>query len=529
MASRSGDMRVWIWSGAVFFVLSAVWSLTTPLMGAPDEDAHAIRAAGIWFGTLTGEVETTTTPLDDSSDPPVTYRTFSHVEVPRAYDDLRAMPGCFKYFAHISAECAPPMSTDMTRVDSVTAAGTYQPTYYVLVGWPTRLLEPRLAVRLMRLLSAAIGSALLASAMVSARRCARSPVTIIGVALAITPIALFLLGSINPNGLEIAAAIATWAGLFEIWRSDRAIDRSVVARLAIAASLFALSRPLAPVFVVIAVASTALTCSTRARAASLMRSQRARIGAAAIIASMVASGIWVLATHANSSYTGTSIPSMTTRAALDKHLGRLTMLTEELVGNMGWLDAPIPRGWVWSWLALIGVVVVTALWRGTWRQRLGLSAIIITTLAIPMYSEVTTAQRFGFMWQGRYTLPFAVGVPITAAWMIAARERSSGTSVRRLRHRLTPVAVATAIITPLTMIVAHLVYATRATIGYPNPLFEHLTERNWSPPLDPKLLGLSVLAACIAYAAFLTWHTLVERPEPAAPDVGPLETGPGAP
>jgi hypothetical protein len=36
-----------------------------------------------------------------------------------------------------------------------------------------------------------------------------------------------------------------------------------------------------------------------------------------------------------------------------------------------------------------------------------------------------TAAKLGFIWQGRYTLPVGVGLPIVAAWVVADRLRPS--------------------------------------------------------------------------------------------------------
>ncbi len=68
----------------------------------------------------------------------------------------------------------------------------------------------------MRLCSVLVGAALLASGLASAREATSGRFTVAGAALAATPMAFFLIGSINPSGFEIAAAFATWLAWLEL-------------------------------------------------------------------------------------------------------------------------------------------------------------------------------------------------------------------------------------------------------------------------------------------------------------------------
>ena len=99
----------------------------------------------------------------------------------------------------------------------------------------------------MRLLSGAVFAALLASAVMAARRATRGPLILAGLALAVTPTVVFLGGALNPNGVEIAAAIALWCGLLELLSDrQRRPDRRMALRLAVPAVIMVAMRPLSP-------------------------------------------------------------------------------------------------------------------------------------------------------------------------------------------------------------------------------------------------------------------------------------------
>ena len=74
-----------------------------------------------------------------------------------------------------------------------------------------------------------------------------SPLILAGLALAVTPTVVFLGGALNPNGVEIAAAIALWCGLLELLSDrQRRPDRRMALRLAVPAVIMAAMRPLSP-------------------------------------------------------------------------------------------------------------------------------------------------------------------------------------------------------------------------------------------------------------------------------------------
>lgn len=144
--------------GLLFFLSFSTWAFVTPRMGVPDEPAHTIKAASLWQGELRGRKVHL-----DSGNPLIPIPiSMDRVQVPESYAELPGVPACFAFQPYIGAGCAPSPGTDMTPTKALTAAGSYPPLYYVLVGWPSRFVGADVGVYLMRLTSAAVCALMIA-------------------------------------------------------------------------------------------------------------------------------------------------------------------------------------------------------------------------------------------------------------------------------------------------------------------------------------------------------------------------------
>jgi hypothetical protein len=107
------------------------------------------------------------------------------------------------------------------------------------------------------------------------------------------------------------------------------------------------------------------------------------------------------------------------------YLGEATRHTftylNEMIGHLGWLDIPLSGVVIGAWaVAVLGLVGFAAA-VGTGRQRLALAGTAVAVLVLPILAEVVSGPTVGLAWQGRYGLPLAVGLPITAAWILVGR------------------------------------------------------------------------------------------------------------
>ncbi len=146
--------RVAVLSVLGAWLLGAAWSLMTPVMGAYDENQHFIKAVSVWHGQLRGREVAVPVQAGEGIAP-----RMDGVRVPSDDASLQQVHGCFVGHGR-TPDCAPSARGAHERlVTALTAAGPYPPLYYLLVGWPTRLVGAPLDLYLMRIVSAACSAA----------------------------------------------------------------------------------------------------------------------------------------------------------------------------------------------------------------------------------------------------------------------------------------------------------------------------------------------------------------------------------
>ncbi len=478
------------------FVASTLWALSSPLMSTPDEPAHATKAAGVWQGWWRGEkVVYPKGPTDDAA--PVTFR----VRTTQSYASANRIFMCYALQPTVTADCAPPLSDGSKVVRVETAAGSYPPLYYTLVGWPSRLVSADVGLYLMRLVSAALCAGLFTMGMWALRKVASTAVAATAVLVAATPEVFFLAGSVNPNGFEIAAAFAMWGTALALaltWRPGERADRALVVALLVSTVATAHSRTLSPLFAAAVLVGVAVFVGRR-RLVELLRDRRIwAVGAGAVVA-IGSSMIWILAAGHLDSIVGGRTP------AGDNVLATLASSSDdwfaEMVAFFGWLDAGPVLPAVWIWLAL--VVLLLALSAGTggaWRSTV-LLACVAAVVAAPIVLQYPAAKAGHIIWQGRYILPVAMGVPVLAAATIDTSQLS-----RRLGSRAL---TAMAALAGVAVVVGHMAAMRRYVVGIAGPL-NYLSGGSWAPPLPAWLL----LACTIGVGTSVT--LLVNRIAPSA-------------
>jgi len=499
LSAPSARLAWWI-SFAVLSFLGGLWAVSSPLMSGPDEGAHTIKAVAVARGELRGR------DVRVVGDGPTNQsRRDTHVIIPRAYADLRA---CFMFVPTIPAGCAPAVGTDTTPTEATTYTGSYPPLYYALTGWPSRLLSPYRALYAMRFCSVAVCSALLASALVSARRLAPDGAGVAAVALGLTPLVVFLMGTINPSAFEIAAAMATWASLLDLLRRRGPAPARLVLRVVVATICFAAVRPLSPVFAMLVVAAVLAMAATPARLRELAGDRRARLGGLAIVIGLAASTLWVVASKAYDSFAGTPQPGVSLGTAVRGVIDLEPWHTRQMYGVFGWLDTPTPWGMVMPWLITCGLVLVVALALGSWRERAVLTGWLAVTVAFPVVAEALRVEKYGYIWQGRYTMPLAVGLPILSAWVISRSNRVPRPAVR-------DVALVIIIGMAIGQLLAHGIALTRYIVAVPGTqAFGYLSGTGWRPPLSAPLLFVLSIIGCGGYAVWLAVLTRDRRTTP---------------
>ncbi|MEU6036221.1 DUF2142 domain-containing protein [Actinomadura sp. NPDC047616] len=483
-----------------FFAVGGGWAIAMPWDGGPDEQAHITRAAGVVGGDVAAPPEYLTVP-GFSRPLPGTHQT-----VPSGV--LRKSPACFAFKPEQPASCLDETASaprPHAPADGFSATGRYHPTYHAVVGWPLRLWPDDTGLLLARLLSAALSAAFLAAATYSVLAWSRRPFLLAGLLVAATPIALHLTGVINPNGLEISAAIAMWTALIPLVLGDGPVDRRLLVLAGVAAAVVTWTRPSGPLAVALALAVLVGTAG-RARVARLARDRGARLFALVVAVAGLTSGIWTLAMKATELVPVPGGAGLGPADALRVvAVERTYFYLKSMVGQFGWLDFNMPGAFYAVWFAAAGFLLVAALTAGTRGDRLRLLLAVAGAFALPLEMDILGAESDGMVAQGRYILPAAVGAALLAAYTIDER----GLLTRPFAPSVTRWLAA-------AVLPAHLVGLAYTMIRYQHGLRPDVPTLNpltgeWHPPLGSATALLTATAGLVALGTMIWLCTRATR------------------
>jgi len=464
--------RRWGVSFALLLGLTGLWLLATPPLAGPDEPSHLIRAASVVRGTLIGRSTATASTTE--------------VVLPAPFADVGHDPRCFAFHPQVPASCTAALERHRGVPRRVlTSAGRYPPAYYVLVGLPSLVWQGIDADLPMRAVSVVLCCALLATAVTWATE--RSGPMALGVAVSVTPMVLFLGVLVNPNGAEVAAALGAWVGLTRLVLGP--VSRRFLVVLGIVLAALLVARPISVLFAgLIALLVGALGTPSRWRQLARRRGVR-WVGLAVAGVALLQVG-WLLVAQARAVQVSRHGASWATAFGKVFAPGHVGSLAQELVGVFGWKDTPAPVLTQVVWVVAVVALVALALRFGTRRSRLVVIATLLLCVVVPGVAEALAYPRLGFWWQGRYTLPLAVGLPVVAT----AALQTPGPWLRRTCWVLGPLLA-------LAQVAAFVKTLSRYTVGLGHGL--GLRSVSWHPPLPPLVLIGLFVPLSLAWAAWL--------------------------
>jgi hypothetical protein len=369
-------------------------------------------------------------------------------------------PGCWAatFDSNVPVACqqTQPLSTDTRSMP--TTSYNYPPWSLVLPGLASFLPSAGGYAYVARLLNAALPIAMVAWALWSWSR--RGSGLSAAALLGLTPIAWFTFAVVSPSSVAIAGGLALWTGLLlggrhtpipkvdtlalagwiavmlprrdgALWAtlialsccwllqskpSDlvRRFGRSSHAAIAVTAGLVVLT-PLRNgdhgFNLLLALSPAALLAvDLLARRAERLETSTER---RALVSYSV--GIVVLGAFGAAVARPGGFDAHTTRlvvAATARHL-------RQLVGVLGWLSTPVPLVAVFAFWVAVGAIAGIGLVeyrRATVIASTGLGVMIVTAWLL----ELGQGADYGEYWQGRYSMPLAIGLPIALAWRPSA-------------------------------------------------------------------------------------------------------------
>lgn len=486
-AARPGWAPAALVAGLGLLVLA--WMVGEPPFSSPDEPSHYLRALSIPTDGLIGDenpgyeapvlspqqLATVRQEVRTVSVPPGLYPAGLSCQILRPLD---------------SAACqlaAPDPPAEPLRVDAPT--GSYPPALYVLPGLAARLgSDPVTAHLLGSAASAALAVALLALAVALAWRAERGVASLVGVLAATTPMVLYVAGSLNPSGPEIAAGMALGAGALRLARSaGERVPGRVWAAVAGAAVVLALSRSVSPAWLALH-GLVFLAWAGPRQVGRLVRAnpRPAALAGGAVVLAVGAAAAWTLA-HG----TSVDVALGPWPAALLQSASRGWLAVwRDGVAMLGYLEygppGPLYALWRAVWVVLLGAALVF----GTARQRVVLLLLVGVALAVPTLLELAVLRQTGFAVQGRHVLPVLVLVPLYAGEVVAER---GGRAVTLL-------AAAVAALTAFVHLSVWFAAAHRAAVGIDGS-WRFLGRSEWSPPLGFAAWTVVALSGAALVAA----------------------------
>jgi hypothetical protein len=420
------------------------------------------------------------------------------VNVPLIYSST-GPARCFVFRANANASCFRLQGSETKTGSVITEAGHHPPGYYAIVGAISRL-SPRAtgAIYLMRLATALITAFFITLAVRALARTPTPRVALAGLVVGLMPIVFAFGAVVNPSAPEIAAGIAVWAcglALVSNLRVGSRPDRSLVTSLGISASAFVLSRQSSMFWLGVIVIFLAWLAGI-GRVRLLARSTAARIWTVVLLLCVAAQLSWIAFANGLDLSTPPGVdPHLAVTEIIRGTVGRSSELYVDMLGWPGWYDTRLPAITYVLLTAALGALVLFAVALGTRRYVAAMVTAIVLTVAVPIILESWQARHYGFYWQGRYTLPFAVGVPLLAAFALQSRRGERVIADSRFLPALGTV-----------LVVAHVagIYqaSRRWSVGANGPVFFWL-HPHWKAPIPQWLILIAFAGTLIALYAWL--------------------------
>lgn len=459
MSRPAGDKQwlSWLIATAAFAIVGCTWAFAIARYGGPDEPSHVIRAAAVAEGDLLGK------PVAGFEE------GYRQVTVPASL--ASGDPACFRHDEYTDASCSV-ASANTNGIVAATSAGTAPPWYYAIVGVIARALSDGNRVSSHRMAAVLLCAAILGYALARARRSGEGGWLL----AALTPSAWFLFGVVGTSGIEIALIALALVEACRRFHSPSATDSLL--RVMLPLSICLLLRPAA----LIDVAVVALVLAPTVPRPFTKRS--AAILGLPLIAAVAASLAW-------SRWTGLVVNDHRTAdsdsigGALRRSLEGIPSTVHQAVGAMGWNEfyaSPVAQ---LVWIATLGLAIYWSFAHS--RDRWWHAKWVVAALILPTILEVVLHRRIGEIWQGRYSIPFAMGGVLSAATTVAPPRRvvrslvvaASFAEVLSLWHTL-----------------------RRYTVGLHGSLT--LQHAAWHPLLNPWLL----IVVNVAALTWLCWLAL---------------------
>ena len=447
-----------VFAGLGIALMLAAWVAASRPFAPPDEAAHYLRALGIANGQLVGP----RVPLPPDPVTPPAQQAWAQQDTRGVVASARMSPPglpCVNGRANVSGSCL-----------DATYTGDYHPLPYLL---------PALALTLSHDESTGLWLARAASALpclvfillAIALLWDGSVLSLLGLFAALAPTTLFVASVLNPDGVQIASALAFTAAGLRIARCPSRSPAWVWSALVISGAVAVLSWQLGPGFVIVSLVLIAGTLDGHDRGELLRTHGKAlRILAATLVSALAA----YLAYGFGSGLFHSSFSPFPIVQSLRLGTDQLRLVARESVAVFGPEKVFLPSGSYWVWWLLVVALLAGAISYGKRRDRVVVSVAVLIAIAFPVVFYAGFQRQTGFGLQGRYVVPVLMLMPLLAGELLTRRRRQ----LPAWLVRWAPVVLVDVV--AVFQLFAWDV-AARAAAGEPRAIW-FLTHPVWSPP-----------------------------------------------
>jgi len=411
--------------------LSTLWSLASSIFSVPDENAHATEAIAQVHGQVIGYQV-----------PGIKHTV---VDLPEEYTYAPHII-CFAFHTDQPANCGVELGDEGGTAWFNTWVGAYNPLYYYAVGWLSLFLDGSAGVYGMRIVSGLLAAVFVALGFRTAMSVRRSRWMPLGLAFAAAPMIVYFFGSVNPNGIEIASAVALWAALPRLLEKfdlrKVAGDVSSLPRgylwviVVIASVTLATARATGPLWLIVVVGICFIAIGW-IPVKSLFTTARSYIRLSIVGAGGIFSIVWTLSGGSLSSQADESDAPLVGASFVQGfvHVLRTTPeFVQQAIGYFGWFDAPLPTIAYWLFVIPLGILIVLASTASRRRGMVTLGVTMAAAVFAPALVQGYSVSQTGIIWQGRNGLFLYLRLTILAAWLLSTKQ---GDRVAFLSTRVT--------------------------------------------------------------------------------------------
>ncbi len=462
------------------FVALSAWALSSPVGSGPDEDYHL---ASIWCGQgmEKGVCEASTKPADRRVPEPLVHAA------------------CFAFHADVSGSCQDKWyvheSDALVSTHRVNSTGEYPPLYYfamhVLVGK-----DVSVSVVAMRLVNAALFVGLLTATywLLPGRR---RIMLVLGTAVALVPLGVFIIPSVNPSSWAVTSAAVLFSSVVGVFETTGRC-RIVLAAVALLATVMGAG----------ARADAAMYAALAAALATFLTLRWRRAGWKPLVLLPLVCVISFVG-YASAGQGGAAAAGMagyTTQGGLKlqivNDLLNVPSLWAGAFGSwgLGWLDTGLPpMVWVIG-LATFGALVYAGLTHAGPRKLIAVAVALLAAWVVPTIVLIQSHASVGAAVQPRYLVPLLVLLAQVALFRVADRKPQISAG---------PTIVATVALTVTNALALHIDfrrYLTGTDVYGFNLDTRH--EWWWAIPVSPMTLWV-VGAASFGAALYLAVRALL--------------------